>query len=798
MHTLSLLSMFLAATGLVAQASPTVAQPQLADVHEAHAAAQFLLPVHGFSATQLAYAPVPHPALQVGAATLYLPEPLLCSANYVGSEVVQLVFALPQGVVVLLDASPSLALHVLPVSAATWSLLAGVCIDGEREQVVLLDAAGPRFLRIDLADLRAGNASFRAASLPPVWSTVRGISLDVARDRIVGFDPATGALLQHSLVDPSTNGGTLRPVPEVTAFGFVPTGSADHDLFVSSGDQRMLTSQWTWNASGPNVIYATLRAVMATGSWSPSSPDPSAIVYDPLHDRLIVSDGEVDEMPIFAEANVFETSRLGVLARTSATIEYTPEPSGFGFDPTTRTFYAADDDRDKVYVVSAGPDGLLHTADDTRRSFQVGNFTTDPEDVAFDSATGALWVIGGDTVIAHRLQPGPNGIFDGTPPIGDDVRVSFNLAPYGATDPEGIAVRPFDGGIYVAGKPRTLLLHLSASGQFVRSITLPTTGLIKPSGITFAPSTVGTGDSLFLVDRGFDNNYDRRANDGMLFEYGLPEATVNQAPVVDAGPDVLTTVAMPAQLIGNVTDDGLPGGPLLIQWSLDSGPGTATFSSPTLAATNATFSALGTYTCKLSAYDGEYTTFDTAVVTVLEPPPGGGSLERLIAQSFDDAEEGPTATTRSSTDLELVVDVAVTQTVGLRFQNLTIPPGASITSAYVQFTADEVTTTATQLSIAGQAHDNAPTFLTPAGNISTRTRTSATVPWTPPAWNVIHEAGPDQRTADLTSVVQEIVNRPGWIAGNAMVFVITGTGCRTAVAWDSNPMLSPKLVVAWQ
>jgi hypothetical protein len=779
----------LAATALVAQTSQVVDHPQLAGALEPLAAAQFLLPFHGFAATQLAYAPMPHPALRAGAVTFYAPDPLLCSANYVGDEVAQLVFALPQGALVLLDASSSLALHVLAVPPLTWSALAGICIDGEHEQVVLLDAAGPNLLRIDLADLRAGTAQFQSASLPPEWSTVRGIAFDFARDRIVGFDPATGVLLQHSAIDPNPRAGLLRPVPEVLAFGFAPTGSGDHNLFVSSGDQRMLTSEWTWNPVGLDADTATLRAVVQTNSWSPPSPDASAVTYDPLYDRLVVSDGEVEEMPIYAGANVFECSRTGIVARTSTTVGYTPEPSGMTFDSNTRTFYFSDDDRDRVYVVGTGPDGILHTPDDSVRSFSIRSFCGDGEDLAFDQTTGALWIIGGASALAHKLMPGPNGIFDGTAPDGDDVLTNFNLAPFGATDSEGIAVRPSDGGIYVAGKPRTLLLHINSMGQLVRTITLPSTWIIKPAGIVFAPSTVGPGDSLFLVDRGVDNDFNPSENDGLLLEYGIPSGVpTNQPPVVDAGPDVTIASPAAANLAGTVGDDGLPG-PLTIQWSLLSGPGTATFTAPTQAATSVSFSAVGSYTCQLSAFDGALTTTDTVVVTV-QPPSTGTVVERTISISQDDAEESPTTVNRSSTDLELVVDGALTQVVGIRFQNIAIPPSAAITSAHVQFTTDEAKSTATQLTIAGQASDNAPGFLTSAANISGRTRTTATVAWTPVPWTIVNEAGPNQRTPDLASIVQEIVNRPGWSYGNAMVFVITGTGCRTASAYDHSPAVA--------
>jgi len=46
--------------------------------------------------------------------------------------------------------------------------------------------------------------------------------------------------------------------------------------------------------------------------------------------------------------------------------------------------------------------------------------------------------------------------------------------------------------------------------------------------------------------------------------------------------------------------------------------------------------------------------------------------------------------------------------------------------------------------------------------------------------------------------VQQIVSRPGWVSGNAMAFVVTGTGTRTAIAYDTSPTLAAKLIVNYQ
>jgi len=137
------------------------------------------------------------------------------------------------------------------------------------------------------------------------------------------------------------------------------------------------------------------------------------------------------------------------------------------------------------------------------------------------------------------------------------------------------------------------------------------------------------------------------------------------------------------------------------------------------------------------------------------------------------------------------------QTVGMRFAGLTIPPGATIKTAYLQFKVDETNSEATSLTIQGQAIDTAPTFTTATRNISLRPKTTAAVPWTPLAWTTLDEAGPAQRTPDLYSVLQEIVNRPGWVGGNAVVLIITGTGKRVAKAYDEDHAGAPLLHVEY-
>lgn len=93
----------------------------------------------------------------------------------------------------------------------------------------------------------------------------------------------------------------------------------------------------------------------------------------------------------------------------------------------------------------------------------------------------------------------------------------------------------------------------------------------------------------------------------------------NKAPLVSAGADQTITLPATANLVGTVTDDGLPVGTTpVVSWSVVSGPGTVVFSNPNSAATTASFSKGGTYVLRLTANDSALLSSDDVVVTVIQ------------------------------------------------------------------------------------------------------------------------------------------------------------------------------------
>jgi hypothetical protein len=177
-------------------------------------------------------------------------------------------------------------------------------------------------------------------------------------------------------------------------------------------------------------------------------------------------------------------------------------------------------------------------------------------------------------------------------------------------------------------------------------------------------------------------------------------------------------------------------------------------------------------------------------------------IETSVAAGTDDAEERSNGTMAlESTDLDFFNDRLGNggngQQIGIRFTGIEIPPGAIITSAHLQFHTDEVDTGATSMLIRGENADDAETFADVEHNITSRATTEASTAWTPAAWPEVGEADPVQRTPDLSAVVQEIVSRSGWESGNDLAFIMSGTGSRTAEAFEGHPRSEPVLHIEW-
>ena len=135
--------------------------------------------------------------------------------------------------------------------------------------------------------------------------------------------------------------------------------------------------------------------------------------------------------------------------------------------------------------------------------------------------------------------------------------------------------------------------------------------------------------------------------------------------------------------------------------------------------------------------------------------------------------------------------------MGVRFTGVGVPAGARIVAAWVQFTVDERSTTAAALQIRAVAEGNPAAFAGRYG-VTLRPLTQAAVAWSPPAWDSVGAAGAGQRTPDLAGVLQELVDRADWTAGNSVALVLSGSGKRVAEAYEGSRSAAPLLHIDYQ
>ena len=137
------------------------------------------------------------------------------------------------------------------------------------------------------------------------------------------------------------------------------------------------------------------------------------------------------------------------------------------------------------------------------------------------------------------------------------------------------------------------------------------------------------------------------------------------------------------------------------------------------------------------------------------------------------------------------------QTIGLRFRDISVPAGAQIMNAYLQFTAEEALSGTTALMIEGDATADAPAFVNQVNNVSNRNRTLANTTWNVPAWSSIGAAGAAEQSPDISTIIQEIVDTDGYVPGNALVLIVTGSGDRTAETFEGSPTQAPELCIEY-
>ncbi len=162
----------------------------------------------------------------------------------------------------------------------------------------------------------------------------------------------------------------------------------------------------------------------------------------------------------------------------------------------------------------------------------------------------------------------------------------------------------------------------------------------------------------------------------------------------------------------------------------------------------------------------------TPTATITPTPFGSTTVQFQLGQGSDDAGmDADCNATITRTEIYLgKCATGASITSGFAFPNVTIPQGAQILSANIQWTVDGTYNDDISAIFYGEASGNAQTFSTGSMPAS-RALTSASSSWvlTP---SDVWLSGQTGFSPDVSGIVEEIVNRPDWSSGNRLAIIV--------------------------
>jgi hypothetical protein len=271
------------------------------------------------------------------------------------------------------------------------------------------------------------------------------------------------------------------------------------------------------------------------------------------------------------------------------------------------------------------------------------------------------------------------------------------------------------------GGTRPIVLLNEAAGRLIVAYTTSESG----GNIVYKESALGSisfGSRQTLLSGSLNNVTSTKQNfsgnivvlaaggssaRGALFSFNT--VSLNQPPIVDAGPNRTVIFGNPASLDGTVSDDGLPTpASLTTTWSVVSGAGNVAFANAGAVDTTATFTSVGNYVLRLTVSDGQLTTSDDLSVTVNivppspdpgpDPDPTPGPVSGPAEIAFQDGLfpsltyagtrdtyiNSKSTGTNFGTSTTLLIDGSPDYATLLKWDVSAIPAGSTVTSAVIE------------------------------------------------------------------------------------------------------------------
>ena len=436
-------------------------------------------------------------------------------------------------------------------------------IDGVLENIdISNDASGGTFILSDGVDttqpiaFNAGAATIQARLEADIMAitavAVTGIGLPGDPWNVVYQDPYKVPFADLTAIDSLVGGTTTITVNAQGRRGIKSELEKFPNVFEVSAAPLVPLPVGATNGWEVTFVDRAARAMTAIDNLGGSTTtiavdnpglsvpiDPSGITYMSDIDRLLVTDSEISEEPLFFDqVNVWEMERSGEFpepTHTGISPEPSPPPSqeptglAYRYDAATERAYTffTNDDTNLVTVVEVGARPAhydYNAGDDTIVSqFSTAAFPDiDLEDVAFDASTGHLFLAGGagdGTIFEADLGIRPRRIYETT--VGGillnhlDVSkfdasgvpvAKLSDAEYVISDIEGIEYRASSDTLLITDVDHVSIYELTKDGYLLRSFDVGEALLDGPAtlaDIALAPGSETPGAiHMYVVDRG--------------------------------------------------------------------------------------------------------------------------------------------------------------------------------------------------------------------------------------------------------------------------------------------------------
>ncbi len=358
----------------------------------------------------------------------------------------------------------------------------------------------------------------------------------------------------------------------------------------------------TYSLAATQVSDAGVYTVVATNAVGSVTSQPARLLVAPSWSSPIAFRYDMDAAPVTGTNNVPDST-----GRTLGTLVNSPPPS-LTTGPIAATVNAWDFRNTSSYIRVAANDVTRSLGDISKTS----------------GLTVAFWVNATNPPINSRMA-GLGGTIDlnvsGTGVLKFNFGNGSNIPQFSLTTPGStlngtwkhlVATVDFTSGtnnarLYVNGS------QTAVDSQLIQSSFTSGSNFMIAARDNGSSQAKGQLDQFTVFTRALSPSEVTQLYAGDIANYP-PDLTASALNDSILAPAKFTT------LLALAGDDGFPANPGAISyvWSLVSGPGTVTFSTPSANVTDATFSAVGTYVVRVTASDGQLASTRDLTVKVVE------------------------------------------------------------------------------------------------------------------------------------------------------------------------------------